>query len=250
MRPAAIFAAIVLSALTCPLFAEEPAADSRELTPIQQAFLNLPEQERARFVEIFNEAVRLFQQKRIFETLEQVHEAKKIFDSSTELMNIEASCYVEIRNFERAHEIYKKAEQLDPGNPSIKFNIAEVYFVTRNWQEALDRFTALLALIDESNTGLARIVEFKILLCKIRLGKEEEAIALAGKYDFRDDSPYYYYANAALAFEEKDFVKAQEWLQMAGRVFQNPAALAPWQDTLIEFGYIKGPYGGGDDAAP
>jgi hypothetical protein len=31
---------------------------------------------------------------------------------------------------------------------------------------------------------------------------------------------------------------------MAGRVFANPAVIAPWQDTLIEFGYIESFYGG------
>jgi hypothetical protein len=34
-----------------------------------------------------------------------------------------------------------------------------------------------------------------------------------------------------------------------GRIFQNPAILSPWQDTLMEFGYIKG-FFGGDSALP
>ena len=245
MRSAAVFTTILLSSLHCPLRAQTPgAAEAPEITPAQQAFLNLPEEARKKHGEIFNEAVRLFQQKRIFETLEQVYEAKKVFDSNPDLMNIEASCYVEIRNFERALEIFKKAEELSPDNPSIKFNIAEMYFVMKNWQEAHDRFTALMAKVPEGNLALGRLVEFKILLCKIRLGKKEEAFALANKYDFQDDSPFYYYANAVMAFEDKDMVKAEEWLQMGTRVFQNPAYLSPWHDTLIEFGYIKGSYGG------
>jgi tetratricopeptide (TPR) repeat protein len=244
MRSAAIFTAILLSALHCPLSAQGPAADAPVVTPAQQAFLNLPEESRKKHLEFFNEAVRLFQQKRIFETLEQVHEAKKVFDSNPDLMNIEASCYVEIRNFERALEIFKKAEALAPENASVKFNIAEMYFVMKKWQEAHDQFTALMAKVPEGNLALGRLVEFKILLTKMRLGKEEEAFALANKYDFQDDSPFYYYANAVQAYEAKDDVKAEEWLQMGARVFQNPAILSPWQDTLIECGYIKGSYGG------
>jgi hypothetical protein len=58
-----------------------------------------------------------------------------------------------------------------------------------------------------------------------------------------DDSPFYYYAQAALAYESKNTLKAEEWLAIASRVFRNPAALASWQDTLIEFGYIKSFYG-------
>jgi hypothetical protein len=31
---------------------------------------------------------------------------------------------------------------------------------------------------------------------------------------------------------------------MAVRVFNNPAVIAPWQDSLIEYGYIQSFYGG------
>ena len=86
-------------------------------------------------------------------------------------------------------------------------------------------------------------MEFKILLCKNKLGKKEEVTILAEKYDFLDDSPFYYYAKAALAYDAKDLVKAEEWLATAGRIFQDPNVLAPWQDTLIEYGYIKSFYG-------
>ena len=86
-------------------------------------------------------------------------------------------------------------------------------------------------------------------MCKKKLGMNAEAATLAEKYDFSDDSPYYYYAKAALAYDGKDLIKAEEWLAIAGRVFQDPNALAPWQDTLVEYGYIKSFYGDdvGDD---
>ena len=42
-------------------------------------------------------------------------------------------------------------------------------------------------------------------------------------------------------------IKAEEWLAMAGRIFRDPNVLAPWQDTLVEYGYIKSFYG--EDAA-
>ncbi len=210
---------------------------------IQQAFLNLPEERRNQFIQHLNEASRLFQQKRIFETLDEVQKAKRIFDRSPEILNLEGSVYVEMRNFDRAMEIYKEAEAVAPDNPSIKFNIAEVYFVTHQWQQSHDRFAELLPTIPEQNLALARLVEYKILLCMKRLGKDEEVAKLAEKYDFLDDSPFYYYANAAIAYEAEDLVKAEEWLAMAARIFQDPNILAPWQDTLVEFGYIKSFYG-------
>ncbi len=224
-----------------------PVAGKQELLPNQQAFLNLPEESRKDWVKSLGEASRLFQQKRIFETLEEVDKAEKIFPDSPEIHNLRGSCFVEMRAFDKALAEYKKADALSKNNPSVEFNIAEVYFVTKEWQKALDLFEKIMKELPPENLALGRLAEFKILLCKKKLGKDDEATILAEKYDFLDDSPYYYYANAALAYDAKDLVKAEEWLQMANRIFQDPNVLAPWQDTLVEYGYIKSFYG--DDSA-
>ena len=89
------------------------------------------------------------------------------------------------------------------------------------------------------NIALGRLVEFKILLCKKQLGRNDEALALAEKYDFNDDSPFHWYAKAALAFGDGNPEKAEEWLASASRRFPDPNERAPWQDTLVEYGYIK-----------
>lgn len=152
-----------------------------------------------------------------------------------------------MRDFDKALADFKGAAALSKENPSIDFNIGEVYFVTKEWQKALDKFDKVLKLLPPTNIALGRLVEFEILLCKKKLGKKDEVIVLSEKYDFFDDSPFYYYAKVALAYDDKNPVKAEEWLAMASRIFRNPNVIAPWQDTLVEFGYIKSFYG--EDAA-
>jgi len=239
---------LLLSA--CPLFAQAPQNDANveDLLPSQRAFLNLPEEQRKEFAKHFGEAARYFQQKRIFETLESLHEAEKIFDQSAELLNLRGSCYVEMRAFDKATEAFNEALKINPKNTSIRFNVAEVLFVTKQWQESLDTFTEILGEIPENNTSLSRLVEFKMLLCKKKLGMGDEVVIMAEKYDYQDDSPYYYYAKAALAYEDEDLLQAEEWLARANRIFRDPNIIAPWQDTLVEFGYIKSFYG--DDSSP
>lgn len=246
MKRAAILSSMFFLAAATMTRAETAEPDAGQQSPSQQAFLNLAEEEREKFAELVNETMRFFQQKRIFESLEKIHEAKKIFGESPELMNLEGSCYVEIRNFGRALDLYLRAEELAPDNPSIKFNIAEVLFVTKKWQESHDRFQALLPKVPPENIALTRLIEFKIMLTMLRLDRQDEAFILANKYDFLDDSPFHYYAQAALAFEAGDTLKAEEWMSISSRIFANPQVLAPWQDTLVEFGHIKGFFG--DDA--
>lgn len=245
----AISSAILLCLLPLALLrAEEAAKPEQELLPFQQEFLNLPQEKREEFEKKLAEAQRLFSQKRVFETLEKVAEASAIFSNSPDLVNLEGACQVEFRNFDNAMTLFKKADALAPNQPTIVFNIAELNFVTRNWAAAEETLNQVLKMSGETPVGndlqLSRLVEFKLLLSKIKLGKTEEAEQLAAKYDYLDDSPFPYYAEAAMKFAANDEISAEAAMQRAGRIFQNPAVLAPWQDTMIEFGYIKGFFGG------
>ncbi|MBC7979339.1 MAG: tetratricopeptide repeat protein [Armatimonadetes bacterium] len=246
---------LLLLLLLSPAYAQEkplaqspPEDEVKDLLPSQKEFLNLPEEQRKEFAKSFGEAARYFQQKRIFETLDALDKAEKIFASSAELLNLRGSCFVEMRAFEKASAAFDKALEINPTNSSIRFNVAEVLFVTKQWQKSHDLFQQVLKEIPDNKASLSRLVEFKIMLCKKKLGLDDEVTILAEKYDYLDDSPYYYYAQAALAYEEKDLLKAEEWLARASRIFQNPNIIAPWQDTLVEYGYIKSFYG--DDSSP
>jgi len=227
--------------------AEKAPVEKAPLLPNQAAFLNLPEERRKEFIKHLGEANRVFQQKRIFETLEELDKASAIFQDSPEIHNLRGSCFVEIRAFDKSLAEFQKAAALSKGNPSIEFNIGEVYFVTKEWQKSLDIFEKVIKGIPETNLALGRLVEFKILLCKKQLGRDQEAEILSEKYDFLDDSPFFYYAKAAIEYDKKNLIQAEEWLATANRVFRDPNVLAPWQDTLVEYGYIKSFYG---DEAP
>lgn len=230
-------------AVVAPDADESETPIQAELLPNQKDFLNMPEEARTEFAKYFGDANRFFQQKRIFECLDAVSEAEAIFSQSSELMNLRGSCYVEMRAFDKATAAFNEALKITPKNTSIRFNVGEVLFVTKQWQQATDIFQEVMREIPENNTALSRLVEFKILLCKVKLGQKAEFNILAQKYDYQDDSPYHYYAQAAQAYEKSDLLEAEEWLGRANRIFQDPNVIAPWQDTLVEFGYIKSFYG-------
>ena len=246
---------LTLFAVSSPLSAQDgavaiqqpEAAGAETLMPNQKAFLNLPSESRKDFVKHLEESGRLFQQKRIFEALDELEKTSKIFADSPEIYNLRGSCFIEMRAFEKALDQFKMADALSKDNPSIEFNIAEVYFCTKEWKKSVDILEKVLKETAPGNMALSRLVEFKIMLCKKKLGLKDEAEILANKYDDQDDSPYYYYAQAAMAYDAANLVKAEEWLAMAGRVFQDPNVIAPWQDTMVEYGYIKSFYG--DDPA-
>lgn len=224
--------------------AGQPANPSvSDMLPNQRAFLNLSQEQRDEFVKLFHEANRLFSQKRIFEALDTVEQARKVFPASPEAHNLKGSCYVEMRAFDKALASFQEAATLTTRTTNILFNIGEVYFVTKQWQKSMDTFQQVLKSLPANDITMGRLAEFKILLCKIKLERVDEAKTLANKYDFLDDSPYYYFSQAAIEYHAGRLSEAEQWLARAARIFRSQEILSPWHDTLVEFGYIRSFYG-------
>ena len=105
-----------------------------ELLPFQKAFTNLPEEKRKTFIKHQKDAIRLFNDERIIETLEAISKALKVYPDAPELLNLRASCYVKLRAFDKALINFNKAIQLNPIDLGLLFNIAEMHFVTHDWE--------------------------------------------------------------------------------------------------------------------
>ena len=224
-----------------------PAAASKEKLPYEIAFSNLPEKARIEHLGKVVKAKRFFNEKRIFEAIDKANEALAIFSDDPEVLNVIGACQVEFRNFDKAMEAFKKADALTPNNPQIFFNIAELNFVMKDWPKAEENLAKVMKMNpprDPASLQVNRLAEFKLLLAKLKLNKRAEASSMTKKYGYLDDSPYPYYAEAAMLFDEGRELEAEDVLARAGRIFQDPAFISPWRDTLIEFGYIKGFFGG------
>ena len=206
----------------------------------------LTKEQGQKYREHFLRADYLFKQKRIFECLEEIEEIHKIYDNNPSSLNLKGACYVEFRSFDKARIAFAKASKNNPDSFNVRFNLAEIEFVTKNYKEAL-KMLKELAKEGSENKALASmlpLVNFKILLCMLKLDDEAGARAIVAKTDFLDDSPLFYYGTAALEYFADKGSEAEVWLARAGRIFSNKNIIAPWQDTLIEFGYIESFYGG------
>jgi len=188
----------------------------------------------------------LFDQKRIFECLAEIRIAEAIYDKDPTILNLRGACYVEFRNFNKALDAFKRALEIQKGDFNVRFNIAEIKFVSQKYKEALADLESLNkeASGQPKYANMIPLIKFKSLLCKLKLKDVEGAKALIADTDFLSDSPIYYYGNAALEYNADNGTEAEKWLARARRIFRNQKILAPWQDTLIEFGYIKSFYGG------
>ncbi|MGJ8658122.1 MAG: hypothetical protein ACSHX6_16875 [Akkermansiaceae bacterium] len=238
---------------------EEVQAAPNKAAILNTRFSNLPEDQRRQYLTLRADAHRYFSNKRTFETLMALYEMRAIFEGDPVAYNLLGAIYVEFRDFAKARDIFKKAVDMAGEDPKILFNLAELEFCDNQWASSIANFRILLEKIEsQHDSEFARLVEFKIMLCQLALSQSEDddvtadekkeylaqAKQLAHKYTYLLDSPYYYYANAALAFYKDDKASASDWIITAKKVFSNnPNLVTSWDDTMVEFGYIEAHYG-------
>ena len=241
-----------------PAFSQEKVEAEKvaEIPAYVTKFTNLPQEKREEYGGFKLKAEQFFRQKRTFESLDEIHKAQKIFDEDPSLWNLQGSCYVEFRSFNKARKAFRKAQAIDPNNTGILFNLAEMDFVTKNWKGCAQKMTELMGKLKENSgeemTGgtldLYRLALFKKMLSQLKLGQKDEARQLAkDNWEDWDDTPFTYYSKAALAYSEGEDQEANDWINSAVRVFGGLDRVANWQDTMIEVGYVRSFYGGDEN---
>ncbi len=260
LLPVLVLSTSGLYAQTAPTAAAAPdkaAMKEQESVALSDAdedfrtrFSNLSDEKKAEYFKITDDIRKFFAQKRIFEALDKTEAAEKVIPNHPGILNFRAACYVEFRAFDKARTEFAKALEISPKNTSIRFNAGELEFVTKNYEKALAIFDSLEKEMVEAKqqNSYLYLIQFKKMLCYISTGKDAEIEKYLKLYDDTTDSPYYYYANAANNYRKNNNTEAEIWVARGNAIFNNPAIVAPWQDTMIEYGYIKSFYGDTNEA--
>jgi tetratricopeptide (TPR) repeat protein len=200
---------------------------------------DLSKKDRFDFSNHLKSAGEFFEKRDIPAALAELDRASQIVDMHPEVLNLRGSCHVETRSFEQALRDFTDAAKREPHNPSIQFNIGEVRFVTKQWSEALEAFKSLREQLPPDVSDLRALIDFKIMLCHAALGNSDEFERLAEKDQAAIDSPISYFSNAALDYSRNNHQGAEDLLAKAALKFPDPNRLAPWRDTLVEYGWLQ-----------
>jgi Flp pilus assembly protein TadD len=169
-------------------------------------------------------------------TMKTLDEVPEEFRSDPGFLTLRGACYTEQRDFKAALEDFKEAAKKKPGDPSIRFNVAEMSFVVGDWEEAIKGFQVLQSQGAVKGT-VSALVDFKLMLCEEGRGNAAEFDRRAAENLKETDSLLAAYTKAAMEFRNGQKDEAKATLADAGKNFPNASDLAPWQDTMIEFGY-------------
>ena len=177
------------------------------------------------------------------EALEKLSDMEAACGENHYIENLRGAVFTRMRNFDQAREHFKKALELAKSMDSEafhpRFNLAELDFVTKKWDQAREAFLKLLKDPGKPNAGSDALINFKILICDLQQKKVADADAILSTFDQYDDqSPAYYYGQAAKLFSKDDKEGAQEWLESAKRIYPKDTNEV-YNDSFVEMGWLE-----------
>ncbi len=186
------------------------------------------------------EAQELQQKQRFYDALEKLDELDALTPNLADVYNMRGSIYLSpsLRDFAKADEMFAKAEALQPNSLPPRFNRAELLFVKHDWTASAAAFEKLLLDFPKTPMAVRHLVLFKLVVCAIKLDQIEVAEKrLKESFTFMDDTPAYYFANAALSFHKKNESEAKDWMLRANGIFKEGENSA-YVDTLMEARWV------------
>ncbi len=175
---------------------------------------------------------------RVQEAFEKIVEAEAMAPDFAPVYNLKGAAYTKVRDFEKAGIAFAKALELDPTAFMSRFNLTEIHFVSGNFAGAEKSFVEMLKMNPAMPEGTRALIEFKILICRLKLGNPAGAEEVLQKFDRLDDHPGFYFGHAAIEFHNENEDKAKAWIAAAGKCYP-PSQIDVYTDSFIEVGWIE-----------
>jgi Tfp pilus assembly protein PilF len=190
-----------------------------------------------KFAAVLMDVRKLASAQKYEEALQKLRDAETLNPNSALVQNVRGSIYTSMKDYEKARECFKAAVALMPGSFEFRFNLTELDYVQGNYEAAAASFTSILAAYPDLQKTVRSLVQFKIVVCRIKLNQLAEAEELVKRFAFADDSLAGYFTKASFAAHKGDNASANGWLARAQKAF-NPGEVAPYVDALVEAHWI------------
>lgn len=229
---------------------ELPVIQRRTPDPTSAELAKIPPTERQVIGNHMQRASVFVRGIRLQEALDELFKADAIAQKYKanfyQLYNLKGAVFTKMREFGQSREAFQAAVELDPESFHPQFNIAELEFVEKNWVAAEKAFSALVDRYGNKAPGerleieltTERLMQFKVVICLLMQGREEDAKEVLSRFNYLEDNPAYYYGNAAVQFALGNKEEAQSWLESAKRIY-DPGLLEVFIDSFVEVGWVE-----------
>jgi len=184
---------------------------------------------------LLSQAFQLLEQKQFDAAMDKVNAALQAGPQSPAALGLRGNIYAEEKLWDQAEKDYRTALQLDGKNLQIKFNLAELQFMQKNYDNARAGFTVL-----KQDPDLGDLAAYKVFLCDLFSGHEEVASQELDAFNQVGSNASYYFGNAAWSLAHQKPEDARGWLQSASNIYAADK-FRLYAASLFDLGYLPLP---------
>lgn len=148
---------------------------------------------------------------------------------------LRGSLYTQKKMFPEAEADFNAAYKIDPNNVVIRFNLSELKFMQKHYDEARTGFVPL-----QKDPDMGDFAMYKVFLCDLFAGHEDVAKSELDALDKKGDDASYYFSHAAWDLYHKNVESARTWLLSASHIYQ-PKKFTMYGESLRYVGYLPLP---------
>lgn len=204
---------------------------------VHPAVSDLNEDERNQLKAHLQEAGALASVRRSQEMLITLDKAVELAPDYYVIYNLRGVAFSVLRDFDSARREFRKARDLEPKALDVRFNLAEMDFVTGKFEKALEQLSGMIAEHPKMPTPTYHLLRFKELICLFKLGRQGEASKLMEEFSPYEDTPVYHMAEAVRRFSLGEEDEAKGWIRSAKGIFK-PQVMSNYLDALMEVGWM------------
>jgi tetratricopeptide (TPR) repeat protein len=230
----------------------QPSAEEEIAKVVDQLPDSVMKLTRAQKIEIttlIREAAVFIQGIRLQEGLDRLIKVEALTKDFFQTYNLRGAIYTKLREFDKARAAFSRAVELNSNLMEARFNLAELDFVEKKFASAEQSFLQLFEdfpnlVTSQEQRATKKLIDYKIFIAVLLQSqqegdaKEKQAMALLEQFDWFDDYPVFYYANAALEFHRDNQAGAEEWMSSAAKIYDR-GTQSLYVDALIEMGWVE-----------
>jgi Tfp pilus assembly protein PilF len=148
---------------------------------------------------------------------------------------LRGSLYTQKKMFPQAEADFAAAYKIDPNNVVIKFNLSELKFMQKHYDDARAGFFPL-----QKDPDMGDFAMYKVFLCDLFGGHEALAKTELDAIDNKGDDASYYFSNAAWDLYHKKTDDARSWLVSASHIY-DMKKFSTYVESLNYLGYLPLP---------
>jgi len=212
-----------------------PTASEASTAPAVQAGSQSTEASAESVAQLIREATQLVQQKKFDAALEKVNAVVQLEPQSEAAYLLRGSIYGQKKLWDQAELDYRKVLEWDNKNVAAQFNLAEVAFQQKKYDDARAAFVTL-----EADAKFGDLATYKTYLCDLFGDHEAAAAQELDSFNQVGSNASYYFANAAWLLYHQKTEDSRSWLMSAANIY-SPDKFRLYAASLIDLGYLPLP---------